>query len=122
MSQFKDVEYPEEILKEALSILERTRDDPEGKVRKGLNEVTKSVEKAKAKLVLISEDVSPPELVAHLPILCREKSIPFVFVPSNKDLGVAAGLEVGSASVTITATTEAKADLTKLVQKLNELN
>ena len=40
-----------------------------GKVRKGTNETTKAIERGVAKLVVIAEDVQPPEVVAHLPII-----------------------------------------------------
>ena len=47
-----------------------------GKVKKGVNEVTKAVEKGTAKLVAYAEDVNPPEIVMHLPLLCKEKGHP----------------------------------------------
>ena len=59
-------EVPKEVADaayEALQIAAKT-----GKVRKGTNETTKAVERAQAKLVVIAEDVDPPEIVAHLPI------------------------------------------------------
>ena len=37
-----------------------------GKVRKGTNETTKAIERGVTKLVVIAEDVQPPEVVAHL--------------------------------------------------------
>ena len=72
-----------------------------GMVRKGTNETTKAIERGISKLVIIAEDVEPPEVVAHLPILCDERTSKYVFVPSKKDLGNALGIEVGSAAATI---------------------
>jgi len=72
-----------------------------GLVRKGTNETTKAIERGISKLVIIAEDVEPPEVVAHLPILCDERTSKYVFVPSKKDLGNALGIEVGSAAATI---------------------
>jgi large subunit ribosomal protein L7Ae len=72
-----------------------------GVVRKGTNETTKAIERGISKLVIIAEDVEPPEVVAHLPILCDERTSKYVFVPSKKDLGNALGIEVGSAAATI---------------------
>lgn len=43
-----------------------------GKVRKGTNEATKAVERGLSKLIVIAEDVEPPEVVAHIPIICDE--------------------------------------------------
>jgi large subunit ribosomal protein L7Ae len=72
-----------------------------GIVRKGTNETTKAIERGISKLVIIAEDVEPPEVVAHLPILCDERTSKYVFVPSKKELGNALGIEVGSAAATI---------------------
>ena len=57
-----------------------------GKIRRGTNETTKAIERGIAKLVIIAEDVTPPEVVAHLPLLCEEKKIPFIFVPTKEDV------------------------------------
>ena len=37
----------------------------------GNDETTKAIERGNSKLVVIAEDVEPPEVVAHLPILCE---------------------------------------------------
>ena len=55
-----------------------------GKVKKGTNEATKAIERGSSKLIVIAEDVEPPEVVAHLPILCEEQDTPFVFVPTKR--------------------------------------
>lgn len=83
-----------------------------GKIKKGVNEVTKVVEKGQAKLVLFAGDVSPKEIVMHLPMICKEKKIPCVEVPSRAELGAAAGLPVGTVAVAIVDAGEGK-DLIK---------
>jgi large subunit ribosomal protein L7Ae len=65
-----------------------------GKVRKGTNETTKAIERGTSRLVVIAEDVEPPEVVAHLPILCEERNAVYVFVPSKQQLGAALGIEI----------------------------
>jgi|SRR5579883_2237321 large subunit ribosomal protein L7Ae len=72
-----------------------------GKIRKGTNETTKAIERGLCKLVVIAEDVEPPEVVAHLPILCEERNVPYIFVPSKQQLGASIGIDVGSAAATI---------------------
>lgn len=79
-----------------------------GKIKKGSNEVTKALEKGKAKLVVIAKDVSPPEITMHLPILAKEKNVPCVEVPSKEELGAAAGLSLGTAAVAVVQEGEAK--------------
>jgi|GEM_PF-2284012 len=72
-----------------------------GKVKKGVNEVTKAIERASAKLVVIADDVSPKEIVAHLPLLCKDKGIKLVSVPSKTELGNATGINKPCSSVAI---------------------
>ena len=112
-------EIPEEVANatyEALQIATRT-----GSIRKGTNEATKAVERGQAKLVVIAEDVDPPEVVAHLPILCDERKIPYVFVPSRVRLGTAAGIDVQSASVCIVDTGEASDLVKEIVTRVQSL-
>jgi len=92
-----------------------------GRLKKGLNEVTRAVERGQAKFVVIAEDVDPPEIVAYLPILCDEKRVPYVYVPSKKGLGEAAGLEVAASAVAIIDPGEAKGYLEELIKKVNEI-
>ena len=78
-----------------------------GKITKGTNEVTKSIERGTAKLVVYAKDVSPPEVTMHIPLLCKEKGIPCVEVPSKEELGAAAGLQVGTSAVAVSEPGEA---------------
>ncbi len=79
-----------------------------GKIRKGINEVTKIVEKGDAKLVAFASDISPPEIVMHLPLLCKEKGIPCVKVGSKEELGASAGLTVPTSAVAVLNEGDAK--------------
>lgn len=92
-------EVPPELANKALEALEMARDT--GKIRKGTNETTKAVERGIAKLVLIGEDVQPPEIVAHIPALCDEKNTPYIYVKKQSELGAASGLKVGSGAAAI---------------------
>ncbi len=112
-------EVPEDLQNEALALLEKARET--GKIKKGTNETTKAVERGLAKLVYIAMDVDPPEIVAHLPLLCEEKNIPYVYVKSKEQLGKAAGIEVAAASACIIDEGEAKKELVELVKKLSGL-
>ncbi|MEL9939789.1 MAG: 50S ribosomal protein L7Ae [Ignisphaera sp.] len=113
-------EVPPDIAEKAYQALKKARETG-GKIRKGTNEVTKGVERGLCKLVLIAEDVDPPEVVAHLPLLCEEKKVPYLYVPSKKRLGEAAGIEVAAASACIVEPGEAKAELEELASKYQEL-
>lgn len=112
-------QVPKELVERTYQLLEISRNT--GKIKKGTNETTKAVEKGQAKLVIIAEDVSPPEIVMHLPPLCEEKNIPYTYVPSKAELGAAAGIEVAAASACIIDPGDGKALLDELIAKINAL-
>src|SRR5919112_5834141 len=93
-----------------------------GKIRKGTNETTKAIERGISKLVVIAEDVEPPEVVAHLPILCDERTSKYVFVPSKQQLGNALGIEVGSAAATIIDAGESQQIIEQITSSVDNLN
>lgn len=110
---------PEELTKATLEAVRLARIS--GKIRKGVNEVIKSIERGQAKFVVISMDVDPPEIVAFLPTLCDEKKIPYMFVPSKEQLGEVAGISVAASSVSIIDPGDAKGYLDEIIKKVNEI-
>jgi large subunit ribosomal protein L7Ae len=101
---------------EALQISSKT-----GIVRKGTNETTKAIERAQAKLVVVAEDVDPPEVVAHLPLLCEERKIPYIFVPSKEKIGNAVGIDVPAASVCIVKEGDAAGLVREIVARIEQV-
>lgn len=89
-----------------------------GKLRKGSNEVTKVIERGQAQLVVMALDVTPPEILAHLPLLCNEKDTPYTYVPRKDELGRAAGLKVSTAAVAITGTGKRAGPLDEVVKAI----
>ena len=112
-------EMPKELADKVLEAVRVARDT--GRVRIGTNETTKAVERGQAKLVIIAEDVDPEEIVMHLPILCEEKGIPYAYVPSKKELGSAAGIEVSAASVAIVDAGQAKDLIAEIVKQIESI-
>jgi len=92
-----------------------------GKIRKGTNEATKALEKGLAQLVIIAEDVEPEEIVMHLPVLCEEKKVPYVYVKSKQDLGRASGIDVPTASIALLDVGEGKNLLKEIVKNVEAL-
>ncbi|MCD6480789.1 MAG: 50S ribosomal protein L7ae [Deltaproteobacteria bacterium] len=119
MPMYVKFEMPEDLVKKVYEAVEKARDG--GKVRKGTNETTKAVERGEAKLVVMATDVSPEEILAHMPYLCDEKGVPYAYVPSKDELGRAAGLKVGSASVAIVEEGDGKELLEEIVKKVQEI-
>ncbi len=112
-------EVPADLSNKALEALELARDT--GKIKKGTNEATKAVERGVAKLVIISEDVNPPEIVMHLPALCEEKNTPYIYVKKQVELGAACGLSVGSGAAAIIESGKGKELVEEVAQKVQAL-
>lgn len=112
-------QVPDDLAEKVYEAVAKARET--GKIKKGVNETTKAVERGLAKLVVIAVDVDPPEIVMHLPYLCDEKKIPYVYVPSKKRLGEAAGIEVQASSAAIIEPGEAEPLVREIIEKVKEL-
>lgn len=114
-------QVPKETADKIYQLLQVAKDT--GKLRKGTNETTKAIERGIAKLVVIAEDVEPPQVVAHLPILCDERKIAYLYVPSKLELGKSAGLDVGSAAISVVEPgdgTQSLRELSKVFENLRK--
>lgn len=105
-------ETPSDVADKALQLVQVASET--GKIRVGTNEVTKSSERGEAKLVVMAEDVDPVEILVHVPMLCEEKRIPYIYVNKKQRLGQSAGLTKSAASIAIVEPGDAKALLEEL--------
>lgn len=112
------VEAPKEIAEKAYEAVESAKKT--GKIKKGTNETTKAIERGVAKLVVVAKDIDPQEIIMHIPSLCAEKDIPVVVVPSKEELGAAAGLNVATSSVAITAEGDARPIIKEIITKIKK--
>jgi large subunit ribosomal protein L7Ae len=98
---------------EAIEIAKKT-----GKIKQGTNEVTKAVERSNARLVVIAKDANPKEITMHIPMLCKEKNIACVEVPTKDELGAAAGIGRATAAVAVVQEGEAKKIIAEIENEL----
>ena len=49
--------------------------------KKGANEATKTLNRGISEMIVMSADAEPIEILLHLPLLCEDKNVPYVFVP-----------------------------------------
>ncbi|MFQ6012260.1 MAG: 50S ribosomal protein L7Ae [Thermoplasmata archaeon] len=112
-------ETPKDLYDKVYQLVEMARDT--GKVRKGTNEVTKLVERGEARFVVMAEDVAPEEILAHMPLLCEERDVPYGYVPSKAELGVAAGLGKSTASACVVDPGKGKPLLSELANETRGL-
>merc|ERR1711935_10438 len=70
-------------------------------VRNGLKDVQSRIRKGEKGIVVFAGDVTPIDVMCHLPSVCEEKGLPYVFTPSRALLGQAMGVKRGSLMVMI---------------------
>ncbi len=116
MSAYVKFETPKELVPQILEMLSVAKDT--GKIKKGVNETTKSIERKTAQLVVIAEDVTPEEVVVHLPMLCEEQGIAYAYIPTKVDLGKSVGIEVGTSSISVESAGGATERLQDIIKKL----
>ena len=89
-------------------------------VKFGLNHVTALIEQKKAKLVIISHDVDPIELVVWLPALCRKMDVPYCIVKSKSRVGSVVHQKTATCLAIVDVNKEDKNELATLVTAIKE--
>ena len=74
--------------------------------------------KGQAKLVAYAGNVTPKEIVMHLPLLAKEKESLCFEVSKKEDLGAAAGLSVGTAAIAVVQEGDAKKGIDALKEEM----
>ena len=113
---FVKFEVPEEVVKKTYEALQLVKQS--GSVKKGSNEVTKSVERGLASFVVIAEDVDPEEVVMHIPSICEQKKIAYTYVPNKLELGKSIGLNVPCTAVAVENQGNAAQSIKDIVSRL----
>ena len=54
------------------------------KIKKGANESTKTVNRGISDLIVIAAVIKLLEIVLHLPLLCKDKNVTYVFIESQR--------------------------------------
>ncbi|CAO1617008.1 unnamed protein product [Parajaminaea phylloscopi] len=85
-------------------------------LKKGANEATKTLNRGICEFIIMTADVEPIEIVLHLPLLCEDKNVPYVFVPSKTALGRACG--VARPVVAASVTTNENRELSSQIQTI----
>jgi large subunit ribosomal protein L7Ae len=98
--------------KEVFTILQKAKES--GKVKIGINEVTKAIERKVCKFVVYANDVSPAEIVAHLSGLSKEMGILCVSVGTKQELGALLNIK-STAAICVIDSGSAKAELETLI-------
>eukprot|EP00262_Sarcandra_glabra_P011893 TRINITY_DN2942_c1_g3_i1.p1 TRINITY_DN2942_c1_g3~~TRINITY_DN2942_c1_g3_i1.p1 ORF type:complete len:152 (+),score=20.85 TRINITY_DN2942_c1_g3_i1:50-505(+) len=101
-------------------------------LKRGVKEVVKTIRRGNKGLCVIAGNISPIDVITHVPILCEEAEIPYVYVPSKEDLATAGATKRPTCCVLVlTKPTKGelgqeeqeklKADYTQVVSDVTEL-
>jgi H/ACA ribonucleoprotein complex subunit 2 len=55
----------------------------EKKLKRGVKDVVKSIRKGATGICIIAADVTPADVISHIPILCEDNDIPYIYVRSR---------------------------------------
>jgi H/ACA ribonucleoprotein complex subunit 2 len=98
-------------------------------LKRGVKEVVKTLRKSAPSgpgntsfpgVVIIAGDISPMDVISHLPVLCEDHNVPFIFVTSRAELGAAAKTKRPTSVVMIMEKAEGKKAKDKSAEKDGE--
>ena len=92
-------------------------------IKRGANEATKTLNRNQSELIIMAADAEPIEILLHLPLLCEDKNVPYVFVRSKHALGRACGVsrQVIACSILQNEGSQIKPMVTGLTQEIEKL-
>ncbi|CAD0047393.1 unnamed protein product [Aureobasidium pullulans] len=61
-------------------------------------------------IVILAADISPMDVISHIPVLCEDHNIPYVFLPSRAELGAAGSTKRPTSVVMVTPTAGKKGE------------
>lgn len=88
-----------------------------------LSTATKTLNRGISEFIVMAADAEPLEIILHLPLLCEDKNVPYVFVRSKQALGRACGVSrpVIACSVTIKEGSQLKQQIQSIQQSIERL-
>jgi U4/U6 small nuclear ribonucleoprotein SNU13 len=92
-------------------------------LKKGANEATKTLNRGISEFIVMAADTEPLEILLHIPLLCEDKNVPYVFVNSKAALGRACGVSrpVVACSVTTNDQSELKSQIQTIKLEIEKL-
>lgn len=52
-------------------------------LKRGVKDVVKAIKKGTKGVVVFAADVSPADVISHIPVLCEDNQIPYIFLRSR---------------------------------------
>ncbi|KAI1811563.1 L30e-like protein [Poronia punctata] len=98
-------------------------------LKRGVKEVVKSLRKSPAAgpsntafpgVVILAGDISPMDVISHIPVLCEDVNVPYIFVASRAELGTAGSTKRPTSVVMVTEKRVGAAKKGKDADKIEE--
>mmetsp|Transcript_71489 Transcript_71489/g.64175 ORF Transcript_71489/g.64175 Transcript_71489/m.64175 type:complete len:132 (+) Transcript_71489:112-507(+) len=105
---------PSDLSKSILELVQQSANYKQ--LKRGANEATKSLNRGQAMLIVMAADTEPIEILMHIPLLCEDKNVHYVFVQSKASLGRACG--VTRPVICCSIIYEQDSNLTKQIEKI----
>ncbi|XP_037722849.1 H/ACA ribonucleoprotein complex subunit 2-like protein [Drosophila subpulchrella] len=91
-------------------------------LRNGLKDVQTRLRKGETGICIFAGDVTPVDIMCHLPAVCEEKGIPYTYTPSRADLGAAMGVKRGTVALLVRQNDDYKDLYDEVKEELSALN
>ncbi|CAD5206178.1 unnamed protein product [Bursaphelenchus okinawaensis] len=88
----------------------------------GLASVSKALRKGEKGIMVLAGNVFPIDMYSHIPGICEEKNIPYVYTPSREHLGLAMGYNRPCIVVMIKDTKASSEQVAELSAAFQELD
>lgn len=79
---------PRKLTKKLLKLIRKSH-KTKGCLRSGLRDVQTRIRKGETGICIFAADVTPIDVMCHLPAVCESKGIPYCYVPMRKDISEA---------------------------------
>ena len=116
--------YPLADAELTVSILDAVQQSTNYKqLKKGANEATKTLNRGITDRIVMAADTEPLEILLHLPLLCEDKNVPYVFIGSKVALGRACGVSrpVVACSILSSENSQLKPQIETIRAKIEKL-
>lgn len=90
-------------------------------LKRGVKEVVKAIRKGDAGLCVIAGDICPIDVISHLPVMCEDASIPYVYVSSKAELGAASSTKRPTSCVLVSTKGKGFSGEDKLKEVVDEI-
>ncbi|KAI8824074.1 50S ribosomal protein L30e-like protein [Fimicolochytrium jonesii] len=87
-------------------------------VRRGVKEVVKAIRKGQKGVVVIAGDISPVDVITHVPVMCEEANVSYIYVPSKEELGNAGATKRATSVILVVAKDKKDIDYADLYEEV----